>query len=148
LYHAGNQMRLPVIATPVRVIGGPAGSPAGRIGPTGATGNALVTGPAGATGPAGVRGSTGAAGFSPASLLIGLMGVTGPDGSPGYPGPIGATGFSGVAPPDRFRYYENLLGLSGAGPSNFAAGCKFTYTPHNSGIVLVMFTGLAENTGG
>jgi hypothetical protein len=138
--------KTPAIATPVRVIGGPRGPSNGPIGPTGLAGSLSMTGATGAFGPAGVRGLTGAAGFSPASLLAGLMGKTGPDGSPGYPGPAGAMGFSGIVPSDRFIYSENLAGLSGAGPSGYYTGCKIVYTPHASGNMLIVFTGLAENT--
>ena len=137
---------LPVLAQPVRVIGGPIGSPVGPTGPTGAQQDLLIDGAAGALGPAGMLGLTGWAGaYGAAAALIGPTGAYGPYGSMGYSGPPGCTGFGGVVPPERFRYFENRSGVVGIPfGSSGLVGCNFTYQPTFSGLMFVAFSGLVK----
>ena len=144
-------MRLPVRVTPVRVIGGPQGSPIGRTGPTGPIGDSLV-------GPIGLEGVTGRAGH------VGNIGATGMDstmtGPAGAPGPTGSVGFTGPTGPQakayipatQMGYFQNEPGVVnvGAGSGHFV-GCGFRHKLRKSGSTIyasVMFTGLIQSSAG
>ena len=134
----------PILAQPVVVVGGPTG-PAG-----GATG---VPGPIGETGP------TGAGAFTGPTGGVGVTGPTGQLGPTGVPGPIGLTGPAGNVGPTGVRgplgavgsgdYFSTNMGsgtLGPYGPSEMAVGFNLRHTASKSGIMLVMFAGMARNT--
>jgi hypothetical protein len=147
-----------IMVRPIVVVGGPtgpSGAPTGNTGPTGSTG-AAATGVTGATGPTG-RFGTGPTGA--ASTVTGPTGMTGPVGA-GLPGPTGATGGIGATGPtgtlglgdtSRFVYGNRQSAIGPFGTSFTMAGLGsfgFTYTPKASGCLLLLFSGVARNSGG
>jgi hypothetical protein len=142
-------LNLPVLVKPVAVIGGPTGA---FVGPTGTPGlqGAAVTGVTGLLGPTGQRGATGPTGLHGLdSALAGATGKRGPDVLASYPGPVGPTGPAVFVPADRVAYFENAAGITGIGAGGAYTGCGFIYTVKRAGArILVMFTGLAQNTTG
>jgi hypothetical protein len=140
-----------IMARPVVVIGGPtgpAGAPTGSTGPTGPAGTASTTGATGATGPTGQFG-TGPTGAS--SKVTGPTGRTGPAGSPGatgMQGPTGSTGTLGSGDSSRYFYGSHQSAIGPYGISYAMAGLGITYTIKSSGSLLLIFSGVARNTGG
>jgi hypothetical protein len=136
-------MAVPILVTPVRVIGGPVGSLIGVTGPTG-PGSALLAGPTGVEGYAGKLGRTGVTGLHGTdSQVTGPAGRPGPTGEVGYTGPTGPQSKAAI-PPSRVRYFENEAGVVnvGAGSGHYV-GCGFTYTlERGDKYMWVIFTGL------
>lgn len=132
-----------IMARPVVVVHGPTGPAGGPTGATGPQGTASITG---ATGPRGLTGplGTGPTGATGAGAFTGPTGMTGPVGEGGL-GPIGWTGPTGTF--GSAGYVSNALyGYAGPYGTNFVnAGLGVTYTPKRSGLLLLIFSGVAYN---
>jgi hypothetical protein len=144
-------LRAPIMTKPAVVLGGPTGPSGGPTGPTG------LQGPTGDTGQQGLQGMTGPTGPTGAVGAPGIDGhMTGPTGPTGAGGPgasVGATGPTGpgvdlMASIGRINITGNASGLSGVDEVERMVGNGIWYTPVQTGNMVVIFSGVAENTTG
>jgi hypothetical protein len=138
-----------IMTRPVVVVHGPTGPSGGPTGPTGPVGAASTTGATGVRGPTGVTGPTGLQGV--ASTVTGPTGPFGPPGSigaTGMQGPTGSTGTLGSADSSRYLYRNYQSPIGPFGTNYTMAGLNFTYTIKSSGTLLLIFSGVARNSGG
>jgi hypothetical protein len=146
-----------IMAQPTVVIGGPTGPAGGPTGPTGAQG-ASVTGPTGDIGPTGARGPTGLQGAT--GVFANVIGPTGPTGGPGLAvtGPTGPTGPPGIDLghstdinfPRIYSYHDptNQDYVANIDVIERMLGTQLAFYPMVSGRMLVIITGMAQNTDG
>lgn len=127
---------------------GPEGQP-GPPGPTGPAGADGAIGPEGPEGPEGPPGADGATGPAGPQGDPGPTGPTGPAGADGADGADGATGPSGAASAQTVTLADpaGTTSLAGVmmGTTLFGTSTPLTYTPTQSGKVLVLVTGSIGN---
>jgi hypothetical protein len=143
-------IRALIMAQPSVVVGGPTGPSGGPTGPTGPEGSASITGPTGPRGVTGQQGMTGPTGIAGANGI--MTGPTGPTGPAGAYGPTGGTGPTGPAVTidmaARAFNFRNAAGISAVDTLDRMVGCSVVHTAQATGNMLIIISGIAENTDG